>query len=129
VAASAYGAEVPPLQNWPAGHTLQSACETPPVALRYEPGAHGVILAPELEVPQTYPGAHGPLSALAASRQYEPCVQARHAVAFAAGWYEPGVQFTGAVTPARQYWPPLGAHANAGSDGATDVPAEQYMPA
>lgn len=36
---------------------------------------------------------------------------------------------TGAVAPARQNLPPLGAHANAGSEGTTDVPAGQNMPA
>jgi hypothetical protein len=61
--------------------------------------------------------------------QYAPDVQFKHAVALMDGWYEPGVQFAGAAVPKRQNLPPLGAHANAGSEGATDVPAGQNMPA
>ncbi len=39
------------------------------------------------------------------------------------------MQFAGAVAPAGQNLPPPGAQANAGSEGATDVPAGQNMPA
>jgi hypothetical protein len=61
--------------------------------------------------------------------QYAPAVQLKHAVALMDGWYEPGAQFAGAAALARQNLPPLGAHANAGNVGTTDVPAGQNIPA
>ena len=50
------GAVAPLAQAEPAGHTVQSACDMPPVAARYEPSLHGATeLAP---TPHQPPASH-----------------------------------------------------------------------